>query len=41
MISKEDILEMTGPIKVISEHDKEKLDSELTLDEVSKTLKNT
>ena len=32
---------MTGPIKMISELDREKLDSELTLDEVSKTLENT
>ena len=32
---------MTGPIKMISEHNRAKLDSILTLDEVSKTLRNT
>ena len=41
MIVKEDILKMTGPIKKISAHDKEKLVEELTLVEVNKTLKNT
>ena len=41
VISKEDILEMTGPIKKICAHDSEKLEEELTMEEVSKTLKNT
>ena len=41
VISKEDILEMTGPIKKKSAHDNEKLKEELTLEEISKTLKNT
>ena len=41
VISKEDILEMTGPIRKISAHDSKKLKEKLTLEEVSKTLSNT
>ena len=41
VIGKEDILDMTGPIKKISALDKETLEGELTLEEVSKTLMNT
>ena len=40
MISKEDILQITGPIKKISAHDNEKLKEEQTLQEIRKTLKN-
>ena len=41
VIDKGEILERIGDIKKISEHDKERLDKEISMEEVSNTLKNT
>ena len=40
MIDKKDILELTEQVKRISEADKEGLEKAITMEEVSKTLKN-
>ena len=41
VIDKSSILEMTGQVKKISEAEKENLEKTITMEEVSKTLKNT
>ena len=41
VINKEDILEMIGQVKKINEADKENLESTITMEDVSQTLKNT
>ena len=41
VIHKEDILKMTGHVKRVSEANKEGLEKTITMEEVSKTLKNT
>ena len=41
VIDEKDTLEMTGQVKKISEAEKENLEKTITMEEVSKTLKNT
>ena len=41
IIDKGEILERIGHIKKISEHDRERLDKQISMEEVSNTLKNT
>ena len=41
VIDKRDILEMTGQVRKISEAEKENLEKAITMEEVSRTLKNT